>query len=85
MCTHSLGVVGRVHARAVKEEAHGVNALALAVAEGIHQLLEWSGALDLEEDFVVVVGDLDVQVLWLLRLLSTVVAGRRGSGGRHCV
>lgn len=37
--------------------------LALSLAECIHQLLQGCGSLDLEEDFVVVVGDLDVEVL----------------------
>ena len=34
----------------------------MAVAEGVHELAEGGGALDLEKDLVVVVGDLDVQV-----------------------
>jgi hypothetical protein len=49
--------------RAVKEEAHRVEGLALTLAEGGHELLELGAALDLEEDLVVVVGDLDVEVL----------------------
>ena len=46
--------------------------LALALAEGIHQLLELGGALDLEEDLVVVVGDFNVEVLRLLWALVLV-------------
>ena len=37
--------------------------LALSLAECIHQLLQGCGSLDLEEDFVVVIGHLDVKVL----------------------
>lgn len=51
----------------------------MTFAECVHQLLELRGALDLEEDFVVVVGDLDVQVLGIGRL------GRRSSSGRATV
>lgn len=48
---------------AVEEEANGVWCFALSFAESIHQLLQLSGTLDLEEDFIIVVGNLDVQVL----------------------
>ena len=34
----------------------------MSLAEGIHQLFEDCGALDLEEDFIVVVGHFDVQM-----------------------
>ena len=34
--------------------------LPLTVAECVHQLFELRGSLDLEEDFVVAIGDLDV-------------------------
>ena len=39
----------------------------MSLAEGVHQLLEDCGALDLEEDFIVVVGYFDVQMFadWL--------------------
>ena len=37
--------------------------LSLTFAKSIHQLLQVGRALDLEENFVVVVGDLDVEVL----------------------
>lgn len=52
-----------LHSRAVKQESHRVEGLALALAKGRHELLELGAALDLEEDLVVVVGDLDVEVL----------------------
>lgn len=48
---------------AVKEEANSGNLLSLTLAKRIHELLELSGALDLEKDFIVVISDLDVQVL----------------------
>jgi len=37
----------------------------LSLAESIHQLLKGSGTLDLEEDFIVVIGDLDIEVFTL--------------------
>lgn len=61
--------------------------LALALAEGIHQLLELRGALDLEEDLVVVVGNLDVEVLGL-RWPFVLIWGWRSASvllsSRHC-
>jgi hypothetical protein len=83
--THHLGVIGRVDSGAVEEEAHASEGLALTLAEGIHELLQLGCALDLEEDLVVVVGDLDVEVLGLLRSLVLVAGGggrrRRRHGG----
>ncbi len=61
--TYRIRRVGGLHSRAVKEESHGAHRLSLALAKGSHQLLQLGGALNLEEDFVVVVGDLDVEVL----------------------
>jgi hypothetical protein len=82
--THHLGVVGRVDSGAVEEEAHAGEGLSLTLAEGIHELLQLGCALDLEEDLIVVVGDLDVEVLRLLRSLVLVAGGgrrrRRGHG-----
>lgn len=80
--TYSIRCVRGLDSRAVEEESHGAGGLSLAFAEGTHQLLELCGTLDLEEDFVVVVGNLDVQVLR--------VGGRLLAGGavlvlvRHC-
>jgi hypothetical protein len=65
----SLRVVGGVDSLAVEEESHTGRGLSLTLAESIHKLLELGGALDLEVDFVVVVGHLDVEVLAALRLL----------------
>jgi hypothetical protein len=59
-------------ATAIEQETDGSGSLALSLAEGIHQFLESSGPLDLEEDFIVIVRDLDIQMLvdnltlWLL-------------------
>lgn len=39
----------------VKEKSDTRQSLSLALAEGIHQLAELSGSLDLEKDFIVVV------------------------------
>lgn len=67
--THSLWVVGRIDSLAIEEESHAGRGFALTFAEGIHELLELSGTLDLEVDLVVVVGHLNVQVLAALGLL----------------
>jgi len=48
----------------------------LALAEGVHELRERGGALDLEEHLVVIVRDLDVQVL-ALRLVVGIATGTR--------
>ena len=70
--THSFRTVGALNTTAVEEEANGARSLALSLAESIHQFLESSGPLDLEEDLVVVVGDFDIEMiagctaLWLL-------------------
>lgn len=78
MSTHRFRVISGVDSLAVEKESHTCGALALALAEGVHELLELGGALDLEVNFVVVVGHLDVQVLAAFRLL------RRCSSVRHC-
>lgn len=69
--TYRLGVVRGLHTLPVEQEPYTASGLALSVAEGIHQLLQLGCPLDLEEDFVVVVGDLDIEMLrravfWLL-------------------
>ena len=61
--THCLRIIRGVHARAIVQEAAALNALSLTLTERIHELLELCGTLDLEEHFVVVVRDLDVEVL----------------------
>lgn len=73
--TYRFGVVGRLHTLAVEQESYTISGLALPVAEGVHQLLKLGCPLDLEEDLIVVVGDLDVQMLRgaVLGLVATVV------------
>lgn len=64
-CTYRVWVVCCCHALAVKQESHTGNVLSLAVTESIHKLAEGSGSLNLEEDLVVIIGDLDVEMLAL--------------------
>lgn len=61
--TYLLWVIRGDESLSIEEEAHAGDILSLTVAEGVHELAELSGALDLEEDLVVIVGDLDVEVL----------------------
>jgi hypothetical protein len=49
----------------IEEESDGVGSLALSLAEGVHQLLQGGGALDLEKDLIVVVGNLNVEMFGL--------------------
>lgn len=63
--THRFGIVRWGDALTVEEESDTLRRLALALAESIHELLELSSPLDLEEDFVVVVCHLNVEVLAL--------------------
>lgn len=76
-CTHGVRAVGGVDSRTVEEKSNGGGCFSLALAKGIHELGKSGGALDLEEDLVVVVRDLDVQVL----ALGLVVGIAAGSGG----
>jgi hypothetical protein len=55
---------------AIEQKSHARDVLSLAVAEGVHELAESRGALDFEEDLVVVVRHLDVQVLALARIFG---------------
>lgn len=63
-----------VHPLPIEEKATGLDRLALPLTEGIHELLQLRRPLDLEEDFVIVVGDLDVDVAGLLRLFCRSIA-----------
>lgn len=47
---------------AIEEESDRVGGFALSLTKGIHEFLQGCGALDLEEDLIVVVGDLDVEM-----------------------
>lgn len=60
--THQFGIIRGIHPLPIKQEPTALQRLALALAEGIHQLLQLRCALDLEEDFVVVVRHFDVEV-----------------------
>jgi len=62
--------VGGLYTATIEEEPDRSGSLALSLAEGIHQLLEGGGALDLEEDFIVVVGNFDVEMLTLTTALG---------------
>jgi hypothetical protein len=68
--TYRIWVVLRSYALAIEEESYTLDVLSLAVAEGVHELSEGGGALDLEEHLVVVIGNLDVQVLALATVLG---------------
>jgi hypothetical protein len=57
-------------ALSIEQEAHARDVLSLAIAESVHQLAERGRALNLEEDLIVVVGDLDVQVFTLSTVLG---------------
>lgn len=62
------GVVS-VDLDAVEEEADGGALFALPLAESAHQLVQLRGLLDLEENFVVAIGDFDVEVLASARIV----------------
>jgi hypothetical protein len=55
---------------AIEQKSHARDVFSLAVAESVHELAESCGALDFEEDLVVVVRHLDVQVLALARIFG---------------
>lgn len=62
VATYSVWCVFRAYASTIKQESDCGHLLALSLAKGIHQLLELGGTLDLEENFIIVVGHLDIQV-----------------------
>jgi len=62
-------VVCSCYALTVEQESYARDVLSLAVAESVHELAKGSGALDLEEDLVVVIRHLDVEVLALATIL----------------
>jgi hypothetical protein len=67
--THSVWTVGRLDSAAIEQESHRAWGATLSLAERVHQLLQSSSPLNLEEDFVVVVGDLDIEVVIVLGFL----------------
>lgn len=85
--TYSIRAIGWRDTATIEEETDGSWSFALSLAEGIHQFLQGSGTLDLEEDLVVVVGNLDIQVLaasfWLLWCWTSSVVGHV-EGGCGC-
>lgn len=62
----------RAHTGAVEEEADCGLLLPLTVTESIHELFQGGRPLDLEKNFIVIVGHLDIEVLdrggWCLLL-----------------
>lgn len=54
---------------AIEEESNCAWIFTLTLAECLHELVETSRSLDLEEDFIVAIGDLDVEVLATSRRL----------------
>lgn len=75
--THGVRTISWVDARTVEKKSNRGGCLPLALAEGVHELREGGGSLDLEEDLIVVVSDLNVQVL----ALGLVVRIATGTGG----
>lgn len=67
--TYRVWVVCSCYALTVEQESYARDILSLAVAESVHELAKGSGALDLEEDLVVVIRHLDVEVLALATIL----------------
>lgn len=61
--TYSVWGIFGSYTGAIEKEPNGGHLLSLTFAKSIHQLSQVGRALDLEEDFVVVIGDLDVEVL----------------------
>ena len=61
--TYSVWGIFGSYTGAVEKEPNGGHLLSLTFAKSIHQLSQVGRALDLEEDFVVVIGHLDVKVL----------------------
>lgn len=67
--THGVWTVGRLDSAAIEQESHRAWGATLSLAERVHQLLQSSSPLNLEEDFVVVIGDLDIEVVIVLGFL----------------
>jgi hypothetical protein len=61
--TYSVWAVCRRNPLAIEQESYSAYLLPLPLAEGIHQLLQFCGTFDLEEDFVVAIRHFDVEVL----------------------
>lgn len=63
--TYRVRTISRVDPSPIEQESNILHGLALSFTEGVHEFAELGCALDLEEDFVVVISDLDVQVFGL--------------------
>ena len=64
--THQLRIISSIHPLSIKQETTLLQALALTLAKGIHQLLQLSSTLNFEKDFVVLrISHFDVQMLRL--------------------
>lgn len=61
--TYCVRRVLRSHSGAVKKKTDGGGLFSLPFTEGIHKLLKLCRPLDLEENLIVVIGDLDVEML----------------------
>lgn len=71
--THRIRIICWIDPLPIKQEPHGTRALSLTLTESIHQLLESSGTLDLEEDFIIGISDLDVEVFRLVVCLCAAI------------
>ena len=82
--TYRIGAISRIDPSAVKKKPHSGWCFALTLTKSVHELAEGSGALDLEEDFVVIVGNFDVEVftLGLFLLVASATGGLFAVG--HC-
>jgi len=60
--THLIWGIGWLYFLAFEEESGSTWILPLSLAKGLHQLFQLGAPLDLEEDFIVAVGDFDVQM-----------------------
>lgn len=60
----------------IEEKPDGGALLALPLAESAHQLVQLRGLLDLEENFVVAIGDLDIEVLASAGIVLLSAVGR---------
>ena len=52
--------IGALNALPIKQKPHTLRVFSTPLAKGIHEFFELGDAFDLEEDLVVVIGDLDV-------------------------
>ncbi len=75
--THRIRAISWVDPCAIEKKSNRGGCFSLALAEGVHELRKGGGALDLEEDLIVVISNLDVQV-FALRLLVGIATGAGG-------